>query len=65
MLMQKMNVPETKYLLSVIGVPTAKTIQIHSFSKLAHNISEKTAHESKVVCINWDESRNEELFLVV
>ena len=54
MLMQEMYVSESKYLLAIVVVPAAETIQIHSLSKTLGDVSEKTSHESEVICIYGD-----------
>jgi hypothetical protein len=65
MLMKEMNVSEPKDLRPTLIIPTAKCIQIHSFSKTFRNISKQSAHKSEVISIYRDKVGHMILVLIV
>jgi len=64
-LVQEVDISQAKYLLAIRIVPTAETIQIHTFTKALSDVSQKSTHEGEVISVYWDESGDVVLVLIV
>ena len=65
MLMQKVNISQTKYLTTFIVIPATHTVQVLTSTQAVRDISEKSSHECEVVSIHWDESWHVVLILPI
>ena len=65
MLMQEVDVPETKDLIASTIVPRGKTIKVHACANALCDVSKQSAHEREVVGVHGDESRNIVFVLVL